>query len=65
MIRFGITCLLFLLIIITSRASNDNEDTFTNDWLVRIEGGRAVADLVAKRHGFINRGQVCNIPIIL
>lgn len=35
-----------------------NEETYTNDWLVKIEGGVAVADLIARKHGFINRGQV-------
>ena len=31
---------------------------FTNSWAVEVEGGRAVADDVARRRGFINLGQV-------
>jgi len=61
MIRLSIRFLLFSLITIASWAANENEGTYTNDWLVRIEGGRSVADEVASRHGFINRGQVSEI----
>lgn len=31
---------------------------FTHQWAVHIEGGRDVADRVARDHGFINKGQV-------
>lgn len=31
---------------------------FTNTWAVHISGGPAVADSVARKHGFHNLGQV-------
>jgi hypothetical protein len=31
---------------------------YTNSWGVEVAGGRAVADDVARRHGFVNVGQV-------
>ena len=31
---------------------------YTNSWAVEVAGGRAVADDVATRHGFVNVGQV-------
>ena len=34
------------------------EQLFTNSWVVEVDGGREVADAVAKRHGFVNLGQV-------
>ena len=32
----------------------------TNSWAVEILGGDMMAEEVAKHHGFINRGKVCN-----
>ena len=32
---------------------------FSNSWAVEVDGGRMVADEIANKHGFINRGQVC------
>lgn len=34
------------------------QKVFTNTWAVRIAGGPAVADSVARKHGFLNLGQV-------
>lgn len=47
-------------------STSTSEDTplFTNDWLVKIDGGQSVANLVAKKHGFVNRGQVCDLVAI-
>ena len=42
-----------------ARSVKDDKDEFyTNSWAVEIPGGRAVADDVARRHGFLNMGQV-------
>ena len=51
-------------IISSSWSVRGSEETFTNDWLVKIEGGPSVADLIARKHGFINRGQVSYILTI-
>ena len=32
--------------------------TYTNEFVANIEGGEEVADLLARRYGFINGGQV-------
>uniref|UniRef100_A0A9L0SZM5 furin n=1 Tax=Equus caballus TaxID=9796 RepID=A0A9L0SZM5_HORSE len=34
------------------------QKVFTNTWAVRIAGGPAVADSVARKHGFLNLGQI-------
>ena len=34
---------------------------FTNDWAVEVFGGPAVANAIAKKHGFENRGQVSRL----
>lgn len=31
---------------------------YLNSWAVEVKGGRGVADDLAKKHGFVNRGQV-------
>lgn len=38
------------------------EKVFTNTWAVHIPGGPAVADRVARKHGFLNLGQVGVAP---
>ena len=52
---------IILSSIISSWSVRGSEETFTNDWLVKIEGGPSVADLIARKHGFINRGQVIHV----
>lgn len=34
------------------------QKVFTNTWAVHIPGGPAVADRVARKHGFVNLGQI-------
>ena len=51
-------------VISASWSVRGSEGTYTNDWLVKIEGGPVVADLIAKKHGFINRGQVILYSLI-
>ena len=48
-------------VISASWSVRGSEQAFTNDWVVKIEGGPAVADLIARKHGFINKGQVIYI----
>lgn len=39
-------------------ADAHGQKVFTNTWAVHIPGGPAVADRVARKHGFLNQGQV-------
>lgn len=43
-------------------ADAHGEKVFTNTWAVHIPGGPAVADRVARKHGFLNLGQVGVAP---
>lgn len=61
MLKFLYVSIVLCSIISTSWSVRGREETFTNDWLVKIEAGPAVADLIARKHGFINRGQVIYI----
>ena len=61
MYKFIYLSVILCSIISTSWSVRGSEETFTNDWVVKIEGGPSVADLIARKHGFINRGQVIYI----
>ena len=37
---------------------------FTNDWAVEVFGGPAVANAIAEKHGFENRGQVSRLVLV-
>ena len=37
--------------------------SFSNEWVVHLEGGSNVADLIALRLGYINEGEVCNMYV--
>lgn len=39
-------------------ADAHGQQVFTNTWAVHISGGPAVADRLARKHGFLNQGQV-------
>lgn len=39
-------------------ADAQGQQVFTNTWAVHISGGPAVADRLARKHGFLNQGQV-------
>ena len=60
-------CLLIGLAVGASVKSSSDEDedsmtsstTYTDQWAVHIEGGNAIADSIAARHGFTNLGPVC------
>ena len=34
------------------------QNMYTNSWAVEVNGGKEVADNIARKHGFINKGQV-------
>ena len=38
----------------------ESDDVYTNSWAVEVNGGKEVADNIARKHGFINKGQVSN-----
>jgi len=66
-------CLLIGLAVGASVKSSSDEDedsmtsstTYTDQWAVHIEGGNAIADSIAARHGFTNLGPVCTCLLIL
>ena len=37
------------------------EEVYSNSWAVEVRGGHHVADALAKKHGFINKGQVSHL----
>ena len=53
---------LILLVIGTVITATENK--YTNEWVIKLEGGNEAADQLALKHGFINLGQV-NIMIRL
>lgn len=54
MSRNGVVSLTCILLFLLSTAQSA---TFTNDWIVRLKK-EADPDLVAREHGFKNKGQV-------
>ena len=49
---------LACLVLSLWRCAWGEDGYYTNSWAVEVAGGRAVADDVARRHGFLNMGQV-------
>ncbi len=55
---------LLVLSLAAHGAQREEEDgglggeTFSNSWAVEVAGGDEVAELIAKKHGFTNLGQV-------
>ena len=44
--------------IVSSTANDAPKPLYTNSWAVEIEGGHSVAENLAVKYGFINKGQV-------
>ena len=44
---------------------SEEENVFSNSWAVEVKGGSHVADQLAEKHGFINRGLVRRVQSIL
>ena len=58
--KLVIVGLCSILLIIVDGWEECDDIHYTNSWAVHIENGEPqVADRIAKRHGFINLGQVC------
>ena len=56
-----VVALCSILLIIVCGWEECDDIHYTNSWAVHIENGEPqVADRIAKRHGFINLGQVLN-----
>lgn len=54
-----IRVLQLTLVLVFSTFSVSEEDIlFSNSWAVEVRGGSNVAEQVARRHGFVNKGQV-------
>ncbi|XDA85795.1 hypothetical protein R6Z07F_015545 [Ovis aries] len=53
---FWVVAIAGALILLVADARG--EKVFTNTWAVHIPGGPAVADRVARKHGFLNLGQI-------
>ena len=60
-------CLALLALCVLPRGTTSEEEGgrrlpkgefYTNSWAVEVAGGPAAADSVARRHGFLNLGQV-------
>ncbi|XP_046890418.1 furin (paired basic amino acid cleaving enzyme) b isoform X2 [Hypomesus transpacificus] len=47
-----------LVLLTTVPQTNAAGQVYTNTWAVRIQGGPEQADLVARKHGFVNHGNV-------
>ena len=39
-------------------SANDAKKEYSNVWAVEVTGGKPTADELARKHGFINKGQV-------
>lgn len=51
-----LTLLSFILSLIV--LGTGDEHLFSNSWAVEVRGGHDAAEKLAKKHGFVNRGQV-------
>lgn len=50
--------LLLLAMIVMVMVGGVSCEVYSNSWAVEIVGGDVAADLIAKRHGFVNLGRV-------
>ena len=49
---------LFFSSVFSGSVGVEEEAVFSNSWAVEVKGGRHVADRLAEKHGFINKGLV-------
>lgn len=54
--------LLYLALELTAELTAA-EEVYTNTWAVHIEGGPQEADRIARKHGFINHGNVSSTAV--
>lgn len=50
--------LLVIMVTLTVFCTADEQQHFSRQWAVHIEGGVQVADSIASKHGFVNLGEV-------
>lgn len=53
------TMLHVFLFCIWSTLLRMSEGYYTQQWVVHVPGGEAIAESLAKDHGFVNLGEVC------
>ena len=53
---------LFFSSVFSGSVGVEEEAVFSNSWAVEVKGGRHVADRLAEKHGFINKGLVRKTP---
>lgn len=54
--------LLVIMVTVTVICRADEQQHFSRQWAVHIEGGGQVADSIASKHGFVNLGEVSCSP---
>ncbi len=59
--------LLFVFLTLGFGACEYEQDEifYSNSWAVEVSGGADFADILANKHGFINRGQVSKLTVLL
>ena len=50
--------LLIAVVLVLIVASKSAKPSYSNSWAVEVRGGPEVANELARKHGFVNRGQV-------
>ena len=50
--------LFIVLVVLLGLGWCEDETVFSNSWAVEVKGGSHVADQMAEKHGFINKGLV-------
>lgn len=58
MSRYDRLCVFVLLVGLLGLGWCEEETVFSNSWAVEVKGGSHVADQLAEKHGFINKGLV-------
>lgn len=56
----GVIQFLLTILVVCSckQGMKDELADFSNSWAIEVRGGLEIADEIAKKHGFINKGQV-------
>jgi hypothetical protein len=56
------TLVLLVIMVTVTVICRADEQHFSRQWAVHIEGGGQVADSIASKHGFVNLGEVSCSP---
>lgn len=54
-------CLFLLLVTVAFLGGGAAELGYINSWAVEVSGGARIAEELARKHGFINEGQVSSL----